>query len=246
MDGDFLLLSALLAAGAAIQAAVGFGFPYLLAPVALFILPELIPGPILLLTLAINSEIAFRERGDVDFPAVGWITAGRVVGAVVAAAMFGAFNPDIFKLVLGSALLIAVLLTAGVGARMVRRNRGSLTGAGVAAGIMGTLTGVGAPPIALLYSGEEPSKVRSILSVSLLIGVVISLFMLWLFGHFGMAEVWLALSFLPATLIGVLGGRYLSRHINKSRARLAILVISAFAAIGLIGDVAVPYLLAMI
>lgn len=236
MDGVYLLLALLFAIGAAIQGAVGFGFPYLLAPLAVFVLPELIPGPILLLTLAINSEIAFRERGHVNLPEVGWLTFGRIGGAVGAAAIFGAFDPDLFKLVIGGVLLLAVALTAISGAAAIRRSPASMTGAGAAAGVMGTLTGVGAPAIALLYQGEEPSRIRGVMSVSLLIGVVISIFSLWLFGHFGMRDVELAGYFLVPVLIGILGGRWLSKRIDRRLARIAILTITTIASVGLIVD----------
>lgn len=236
LDGVILLLAFLFAVGAAIQGAVGFGFPYLLAPLAVFVLPDLIPGPILLLTLFINTEIAIRERGQVVLREVGWLTFGRIGGAVAAAAAFGALDREFFKLVIGGVLLLAVALTAIAKVAAIRRTPATMTASGIAAGIMGTLTGVGAPAMALLYQGEEPSRIRGVMSVSLLLGVVISIASLWYFGHFGARDFELAGWFLAPTLLGILGGRWLSKRIDRSRARVAILIITTIAATGLIVD----------
>ncbi len=236
LDGVILLLAFLFAVGAAIQGAVGFGFPYLLAPLAVFVLPDLIPGPILLLTLFINTEIAIRERGQVVLREVGWLTFGRIGGAVAAAAAFGALDREFFKLVIGGVLLLAVALTAIAKIAAIRRTPATMTASGFAAGVMGTLTGVGAPAMALLYQGEEPSRIRGVMSVSLLLGVVISIASLWYFGHFGIRDFELAGWFLAPVLVGILGGRWLSRRIDRNRARIAILATTTIAATGLIVD----------
>jgi hypothetical protein len=236
IDGVLLLLAFLVVLGAAIQGAVGFGFPYLLAPLAIFVLPDMIPGPVLLLTLLINSDIAIRERGNVVLREVGWLTVGRLGGALLAGAAFGAIDPDLYKLVIGGVLLCAVALTALAKVATVRRTVTSMTISGIAAGVMGTLTGVGGPALALLYQGEEPSRIRGVLSVSLLLGVLISIASLWIFGHFGARDFELAGWFLVPTILGIAGGRWLARRIDRRRARVAILIITTIAAAGPILD----------
>jgi len=79
------------------------------------------------------------------------------------------------------------------------RSPRNLSIASVASGLMGTLSSIGGPPVALVFQGTEPARFRATLGVHLIVGASLSLLAVWWVGRFGATEL---------TLSGILVGHW--------------------------------------
>ena len=225
---------AIVATGAALQASVGIGFGVLSAPLLAILAPELVPGPVLLLGLLLAAMTTTREFRSVHMGELGLAISGRIVGTLAAGAVLVALPLS----VVGS--LFAVMILAAIALSMTRwrllptpRN---LLAAGLASGFMGTITSVGAPPMALVYQNMPGPKVRATMGAFLMLGAAFSLVMLAVVGRFTMAEVVSTAWLVPPVLLGFWLSRYLVRHVDKSKRGIkpAVLAVSAIAAVMLL------------
>ena len=78
---DIAIIFSLVVVGAFLQGATGFGFPFFVTPIAAIIMPELIPGALMVVSIFISSDVVFRERHHIVYRETGLISLGRVVGA---------------------------------------------------------------------------------------------------------------------------------------------------------------------
>ncbi len=89
--------------------------------------------------------------------------------------------PDrVLGVVIGVVVLAALAMTTRE--REVPRNRRTLAAHGVISGTTGTASGIGGPPIALLYQRERP-RVRATLALYFFGGALLSLTVLGVAGH---------------------------------------------------------------
>lgn len=86
-------------------------------------------------------------------------------------------------------------------------------GVAIFSALMGTITGVGGPPIGLAYQNASPRRIVGSLSAIFVPTSLMSLTALWFLGRFQLSDVVLALSLLP----GMLGGFWLSSRITGMR-----------------------------
>jgi uncharacterized membrane protein YfcA len=135
-------------------------------------------------------------------------------------------------------LLFATLVLIAVGLSLPRggfeHSARNLTVAGVASGLMGTLSSIGGPPVALVYQGVEPSRFRATLGVLLVLGASMSIAATWTVGRFGETEVALAGVLIPAAFVGFWLSRFGIRWMSGPRVRVAVLVLSSLAALGVL------------
>jgi uncharacterized membrane protein YfcA len=231
---SMLAIGAIVAAGAALQASVGIGFGVLAAPLLVFLAPELVPGPVLLLSLLLATMTATREFRSVDVGELSLAMVGRIGGTVAAGAAIALLPVSVF----GS--FFALMILAAIGLSMTRwrllptpRN---LIAAGLLSGFMGTITSVGAPPMAIVYQNMPGPKVRATMGAFLTLGAAFSLVTLALVGRFNATQAASTVWLLPPLLLGFLASRYLMRHVDKSRrgVKPAVLAVSAIAAVALL------------
>jgi uncharacterized protein len=230
--GTLLLAAVVMAVGAALQAAVGFGGNLVAAPLLALLDPSLVPVPILIGSSAINVVVALRERGHSGWPSFGWVLAGRLPGSVLGLALLRALDPSGIQLVLGIALLVALVATWS--RWTIPDTPGGLFGAGVVSGVGGTAVSVGGPPLALVYQRRPGGELRATMARALLAGQVVSLVVLALGGQIGRTELGQGLVLVPAVLIGVLGGRPLAAVVDRGRTRAAVLAVCAASAVVLL------------
>ena len=225
----WLAAVAILATGSAIQGSVGFGLGVFGAPLLVLLDPRLVPGPILLDALLLTVLVAVREWKWVRFSDLGWAVPGRLAGTAIAVLLMRAVPADRFEVALGLLILAAVAISTW--GPPLPLNRGTLTVAGVAAGIMSTFTSIGGPPIALLYQREEGPRVRGTLAAFFAIGVIFSMGGLRVAGRFGWTEVRLAAALLPGIVLGFVLSRWSARWLDRGHTRALVLVISAVASV---------------
>lgn len=219
-------------AGALIQASTGLGLGMIAAPILLLIDPNLVPGPLLVLALMISLLIATRERRHIDRKGLGFALAGRIPGTVLAGFTISLLPTSTYGLLFGAMVLAGVALST-TGWR-VQPTAGNLLTAGFASGYMGTLTSIGAPPLALAYQHGSASSIRATMAAYFVIGSAFSILVLAIFQRFTVQQALASVVFMPPLIAGFwVSGRVVA-HMNNERTRLAVLWLSAITAVMLI------------
>lgn len=220
------------AVGTVVQAAVGFGLGMIAAPILGLLDPTLVPGPVLFLAVLLTAWIAWKERSHLDWHGVRWALVGRVAGTVVAIVLFARLVGDGITLVLGVLIIGAVLLS--VSGWALSPTRPALLGAGTLSGLMGTLTSVGGPPMALVYQCEEAARLRSTLAGFFFFGATLSMVALVGAGGFGGSELTDGIMLVPGLALGLVAGRPAQSFLDRGWTRPAVLGLSAVASCALI------------
>lgn len=226
---QLLLALLVIVAGAAVQGAVGIGIGLISVPFLSLIHPRLVPGPALCSSLALTLLMVLRERRAMDLFGVKWGIAGRVMGTALAMwALMGLQSRE-------TTLLIGGLVLLGVGFSLsgwrIKRTSGALVGVGILSGIMGTLSSVGGPPMALVYQDAPGPQVRATLSGFFIVGTLISLGALAAAGRFGRVELGLSAALAPAVVIGFWLSRYATALLDRGYVRPGLLGLSAASAL---------------
>lgn len=218
--------------GAAVQASVGFGFAVVSIPVLALVDTRMVPVPQLLVSFPLAWLMVKRERAHLDLKGMGWILAGRVIGAAAAVPLLVSLSGRSLELSIG---IIVLLLTLASNSDVVlpMRPAGKIT-AGSVAGATGLLASMGGPPLALLYRNEPAAKLRSSLAAVFLFGLTVSLLVRIGAGEIVRTDVWIALAILPALVLGYLAGARLAPHLDRRGIRTYVLAGSAAASVALI------------
>lgn len=217
---------------AVVQGSTGLGFGMIAAPILMLIHPAFVPGPLLLLAMLLSFMATVREWHDIDWKGLSFALSGRIAGSILAGVTIVAIPLSTYGLVFGLLVLGAVGLSA-TGWHVLPSRKNLLT-AGLASGYMGTLTSIGAPPIALVYQHGESSVVRSTLSVFLVCGAAISISALIAFGRFPVGQMLVSLAFLPAVLAGFQVSNWVVPRLNRQRMRYAVLALCALSSLVLV------------
>jgi uncharacterized protein len=132
-----------------------------------------------------------------------------------------------------AALILAAVLLSVSGVRVPIGTPALLAG-GAASGVLGTMSGVHGPPIALVLQHEPPERLRATLCAFFAMGCVSSVAALATAGAFGVAQVGLGAELLPGVVVGFAVAPLISRRIDRRRARASVLAISALSALALL------------
>ncbi|NKZ04377.1 sulfite exporter TauE/SafE family protein [Actinomadura latina] len=230
---DFLLVGGLAALiGAIVQGSVGLGVGLVTTPIVTMLFPSLMPGAILVIALLLPLATLAQEVRHVEVRGLGWAFGGRLAGTPFGVWLVAAVPDRVLGVIIGAIVLAALAMTAG--ARDVPRNRRTLAAAGVVSGTTGTASGIGGPPIALLYQRESGPRVRATLALYFFGGTLLSLTVLGLAGHLPARQVVAGLALLPFVLAGFLVAGPLRRYLDAGRLRLALLVVVGTSAVVLI------------
>ncbi len=195
-------MAVIIVTGCIIQSGLGMGFGLMVAPLLALIDPVLVPAPTLFLGLFTACWGAYTDRSFIQWNEVALAGAGRFAGVVVGLfLLFRLSGATGFSLLFGIMVLTAVLLS--VAGRTLPFNRPSLTAMGTISGVMGTITSVGAPPLALVYHGRDPAQSRATLAAFFAVGCAGSLAGLFVSGISGMRDVYLALAMAPPMVFGM-------------------------------------------
>ena len=197
-------------------------------PLLALIEPRLVPGSALFSSLALTGLMLARERRDVDLFGIKWGIAGRIGGTLIASYLLASLPTEETSLIIGVLVLLGVILS--VSGLSVTRTTGTLIGAGVLSGVMGTLSSVGGPPMALLYQDAKGPKIRATLAGFFILGTNISLLALILVGKFGWPEFITSLTLVPGVLLGYLLSGQVKTWLDKGYMRPAILAVCAASA----------------
>jgi uncharacterized membrane protein YfcA len=228
----FALLALITAGAAFVQASIGVGFALILAPILAFAAPELLPVALLLLMLPLNAFVCWRERHALDWFGAGWISAGRAAGTFFGFWILVAVSASTLNLLVGLATLAAAL--ASLLAPAFNPNRSAFVTAGLMTGITETATGIGGPPLALVYQHHQAASLRANVAVCFLIGEVFSVALLAASGRMDGWQIEAAGMLLPALVLGALASQIAHGRLDQRRMRLFVLGFAIISGIVLI------------
>ncbi|CAO3431433.1 TSUP family transporter [Azospirillum endophyticum] len=219
--GIFALIALAVLLAAFVQGMTGVGFALITVPVVALLEPSLLPVLVLLLMMPLNAYMLWRERAALDWRGMSWVTIGRLLGTAGGLAVLLVLVPWQLDLLVGLAMVAAAVTT--LLAPAFRLRPAVCVGAGVITGITETATGIGGPPLALLYQHQSAAVLRATVSACFLAGQILSLAALAAAGRIGMAQIDAALLFLPVLAAGALlshlvhhraGGVWMRRFLN--------------------------------
>jgi uncharacterized protein len=230
---DFLLIGGLAALlGAIVQGSVGLGVGLVATPIVTMLFPSLMPGSILVIALALPVATLVQEVRHAELRGLGWAFGGRLAGTPLGAWLVAAAPDRVLGVVIGAVVLAALAVTTWT--REVPRNRRTLAVAGVISGTTATASGIGGPPMALLYQRESGPRVRATLAIFFIVGALLSLGTLGAAGRLPARQVTAGLELLPFVYAGFFAAGPLRRYLDAGRLRLALLIVVGTSATVLI------------
>ena len=218
------------AVGAFVQGTIGVGFALIVAPLAILVAPDLVPVTVLGLMLPLNLYVIARERGSIDRRGAAWVTLGRLGGTVGGLAVVALLSLPQLRIAIGLATLAAAL--ASMLAPAFAPRPGAFALAGLVTGITETATGVGGPPMALVFQHAPPPTLRTTIAACFLVGQILSLAALLATGRVATSQLTAGLLLLPPLALGALASRLAHGALDGRRLRAAVLafaVVSGFA-----------------
>lgn len=220
--------------GAIVQRLTGQAFGMIAAPVIALAAPHLLPAVLLLLGVGLGAGAAGLDVKAVNWDEARYGCAGRAAGALAGAAIAaGMSDPHNFSIIVAVIVLAAVALSvSGLRAPI---NRATLPLAGLTAGIMGTITAIGAPPMALLYGGEEARRSRAMQNLFFGWGMIWSIGALAVAGLVGAEHLLAALMLAPVVLGAMLAAAPAAKLMEGRSVRPLALSLATLAALTLLG-----------
>jgi hypothetical protein len=209
---QLLLISLAVLFAAFVQGSTGVGFALITAPVIGILQPALLPVCVLVLMLPLNLYVVWRERAAVDRSGAGWITGGRVVGTAGGLWVLAVLSANHLSLFVGASTIAAAVATLMMPA--FSPGRRAFVAAGLVTGVTETATGIGGPPLALIYQHQAPPTMRSTIALCFLVGELVSLVTLMVAGRISAPQLAAATHLLPALVLGAVLSRMVHRHVN--------------------------------
>lgn len=230
--GVALVCVAIAVAGSAVQSSIGLGFGLLSTPFLAMIDTAFVPAAVLIAVLPLSVIVAVTSWPDVDWSGAGLATVGRLPGVVAGAIVVASLSSRALAIGLGLAVLVAVVVSVRLPAFRLRT--GYLVVAGAISGFMGTVSGVGGPPMAIVYQRGHPRIVRATLAAFFAVGTVLSLVALVLAGGIGRHELALGALLTPGVVIGIVASKWVRPVIEGPRFRPVLLAVCAASALVLL------------
>ncbi|MFB0835804.1 sulfite exporter TauE/SafE family protein [Arthrobacter halodurans] len=226
---DYAILAATIFVASGLQGSIGFGAGLVAAPVIALVEPDLLPALVVMLACVVTLLVAVRDRAHLDVRGAGWALAGRVPGSVLGTWLVVVASTTALS------WMVAVAVLVGIGSAFLgwrpARTRASLAVAGALSGVMGTATSVGGAPMAVIWQGLPPARIRATMSAFFLVGSLVSVALLSLAGLVTPAVGWAFLILSPAVLAGFFASRWLNRFLDAARLRLVGLLAAAAGAV---------------
>ncbi len=229
---DYLSIALVVAIGAGLQGVGGIGFGMFVGPVLAIWRPELVPGPVLVLAGLLSLMSMVREYREIDLRVLGYSLAGRIPASVAGGALLALLPLRAISIIFALLILAAVAMSI-LGGRVVARPQNFVI-AGAVSGFMGTITSVGAPPMALVYQDFAPARLRATIAAFFVAGAIGSLTVLAVFGRFGVGELRLGMALVVPMVLGFAASNLVVDRIDRRQMRWTILALSAIAAAGLL------------
>ncbi len=229
---DAVAAALVMFAGCAVQGAVGFGANLVAAPLLVLIDPRFVPGPTVVATGILNLLVIRREGTSRVDHSVDTAIVGQVFGVLGAGVLLALVTDDALSVLFAVLVLVAVALSV-VGWHLAK-TRTNLAAIGVLSGFMGTVSGIGGPPIALVYQHADGPTLRSTLARYFTAGNAVAIPTLIVAGRLGREELPHIAALVPGAIAGYAASGWLAGHLDKRTARPIILGLSTAAALAVL------------
>ncbi|GHC31722.1 sulfite exporter TauE/SafE family protein [Aidingimonas halophila] len=229
---SWLGCSVILLLGAFVQRATGFGLAVVGAPLILPLEPRLVPVVLVIFGLMVSLMMLRQYRREIRVDAIGMALIGRIPGTALGIWLLLVAPLAVMEVTIAGIVLFAVAVSLARFSLPV--NRMTLFSAGILSGVFGTVSAIGGPPIALLMQRLPPDSVRGNLAAFFTVSASMTLVALMLAGRIELWHLGLAITFIPAILMGNGLAKALSRHLDPVIIRLGSLALCTAAAIGLL------------
>jgi uncharacterized protein len=217
----YVLIGATVLIAAFVQGSTGLGFALISGPVIGMVEPRLLPVFLLVQMIPLNGYVTWRERHALDGAGTTWISIGRFVGTFGGLGVLFLVTEQQLSLLICVSTVLAVLMT--VLAPSFEPGRGAFLTAGLVTGVTETSTGVGGPPLALVYQHRPAPVLRSSVAACFLIGEVISVVILAVSGNISPDQLRTAFLLLPAVVVGALLSRLVHHRLDGRTMRYLVL-----------------------
>jgi uncharacterized protein len=233
LDGlRYAAMGLMVLAGACLQGVGGLGFAMFCAPVAVLAFPELVPGPLLVLGCPLALLACVREYRAIEWTTAGYTLLGRVGGAFLAALVLQVFSGAILSVLFAILILLGVALS--VRGWHVHVSPLASATAGLASGLMGTITSSGGPPLAIGMQSLPPAPLRATLGIVFFLGSAISLAALAAVGRTGAQDLAIGALLLPWMAAGFALSGPLARRMSRQGVRTMLLALAAAGAVAVL------------
>ena len=227
-----LLLGLALLAGAFVQSSIGFGMAVVAAPFIIVVIPELMPGALLVTSFSLPVVQLAHGPRDIAWRPLGWALGARLLITPLGVAAVALLSVRAISVVIGLLILLAVL--ASVSALDLRPTPASSAAAGALAGFSGTAASIGGPFLALVLQHEPPARVRATLSSFFLVGALMAVAGLALAGEFTVTQLLVGAVWVPFIAVGYALAAPARARLDKDRLRKAVLVFCVIASVSVI------------
>ena len=217
----FALIGLTVLIAAFVQGSTGLGFALISGPVIGIVQPRLLPVFLLIQMIPLNGYVTWRERHALDGPGTAWISLGRFVGTFGGLGVLFLVTEQQLSLLIGISTVLAVLMT--LLAPSFEPGKGAVLAAGLVTGVTETSTGVGGPPLALVYQHRPAPVLRATVAACFLIGEVISLVILAMSDSISPDQLRIAFLLLPAVIVGALMSRLVHHRLDGRVMRYLVL-----------------------
>ncbi|MCY1532929.1 Sulfite exporter TauE/SafE [compost metagenome] len=136
--------------------------------------------------------------------------------------MLAALSASHLSLFVGASTIAAALVTLMMPA--FSPGRTAFVAAGLVTGVTETATGIGGPPLALVYQHQPAPTMRSTIALCFLVGELVSLATLMAAGRIDGSQLYAAALLLPALVVGAVLSRVVHRRINGRVLRIFVQV----------------------
>ena len=236
----YLIVLILIIFGAITQSAIGIGFG-IPAGILVLLEPSMVPSCIILMGsfLALsNAMLSYKDIIKVDLI---YSYTGRVIGSILAMPLiFLTLGTDYYLIIFGVLLLIATYLSAKKWDIVATKK--NITIAGTASGLMGTLTGIGGPPMAIVYQNSSAKKVVATLNMFFGIGALFSVLLFIYYDLINLPEVMKSIYLTPGLIIGTyIGRRKIIREFVNRNLKNLIIAVCFISAVVIILDAIISF-----
>jgi uncharacterized membrane protein YfcA len=205
-----------------VQGTTGLGFALIVAPILALLAPDLVPVSLLMLMIPLNVYVAWREWGALDRSGATWITVGRFLGTFGGLWLLTTLASSRLNILIGAVTILAAIAT--LIAPSFTPDRRALVTAGLVTGVTETATGIGGPPLALVYQHQGAARLRSTLAVCFLVGQLMSLATLATAGRVSASHFEAAVMLVPALAIGAAVSRLIHDRVGGLLLRAFVLL----------------------
>ena len=225
---QYVLANIFIFFGAFVQGAIGLGVAIVAVPLLLLLNQAFVPVPIMLISIILMSSLLYTNRQSIRLKNISFAVLGYLPGAIAAGFLITRMPQQSLSITFAIIIIIAVLLSLS-GKSIPVTNFNTFAVSSVA-GVMGTITSIAGPPLALLYQNQSGPVVRANLAAIFFAAACITNTVNLVTGRIHTADLFIALAMLPGLIAGLTASKYFARILDRGFFKPAILTLCLVSA----------------